>query len=143
MYTLETIYSRLVSGALGEKRESGFVGPSLDPGSTGHSLNDIMKKLPFPDNSTAAGPEDVIEGKSFWGLNPNGGWGASTGTRSSKVLPKGFPGCTDAGWDIEAAVDQCEEDLENDPMGTTAGWCEHFGVIMEMHIDHYGYTCNP
>jgi hypothetical protein len=76
-YTLKDIYDRLTDGK--EVEPSRFAGPGESPEqSTGHTLNEIMEKAPAVD-SKAAEPEDVAEGKKYWGLM-EGNWGLQTGT---------------------------------------------------------------
>ena len=82
MYTLEDIYNRLDSGAAGAKRSGGFTEPSASPGSSGHTLDEVMEKAPTADNSNGASAADVVSGKTFWGLL-TGGWGPLTGTMTN------------------------------------------------------------
>jgi len=79
MYTLEDIYNRLDTGTAGAKRTGPFVEPGAAPGSTGHTLNEVMAKTPAMDNTNGAAPEDVALGKTFWGLK-DGTWGLQIGT---------------------------------------------------------------
>ncbi|MCP4697560.1 MAG: formylglycine-generating enzyme family protein [Gammaproteobacteria bacterium] len=78
MYSVETVYQRLATGAAGEKRA--FGGPSGDPGSTGHTLNDVMTAAPVADNVNGMRPEEAPCGKTFWSLRTDGSWGQRTGT---------------------------------------------------------------
>jgi hypothetical protein len=78
MYTLEQIYDRLDAGAAGSKRAS-FTEPSSGPAGTGHTLDEIMGKLPALDDANGAGPANVAQGKTYWGLT-SGQWGLKTGT---------------------------------------------------------------
>lgn len=76
-YTLEDLYQRLVSGAAGA--QSTFTEPSAGPGTgTMHTLNDIMAAAPEKDNFSGATPDDVLAGKTFWGLT-DGSWGTQPG----------------------------------------------------------------
>ena len=75
-YSLDDIYQRLFSGAAGSA--STFQEPGSGPGSTMHTLDDIMASAPKVD-SNGADPADVTAGKVFWGLS-NVGWGKYTGT---------------------------------------------------------------
>jgi hypothetical protein len=78
MYTVEDIYNRLDNGNPGTKRIGGFTEPASGPGSTGHTLDEIIKKAPAIDDVNGAGPAEVMKGKRFWGLT-SGQWGIQTG----------------------------------------------------------------
>lgn len=80
MYTLEDLYNRINSGASGVKRTGAFTEPPGTPAPTGHTLDDIMSKLPLPDNSFGAKAADVRCKKLFWGLRTDGTWGQKEGT---------------------------------------------------------------
>ena len=89
MYTLKQIYDRLDSGAETAKMTS-FTEPDSGPGSTMHTLNDVMGKAPAADNTDGATTANVANGKTFWGLNVTAGeWGLQTGER--------YGGCTCTG----------------------------------------------
>jgi hypothetical protein len=45
MYTLEDIYNYLDTGVAGTKRTGGFVEPTLPPGSTGQTLDEVHAKI--------------------------------------------------------------------------------------------------
>ena len=75
-YGLEDIYDRLDTGAAGAQNT--FTEPSSMPGSTGHTVNEIMEKAPVVDDANGATTSDVISGKAFWGLT-SGEWGVNTG----------------------------------------------------------------
>lgn len=79
MFTLEDLYQRLDSGAPGALRTGPFTEPTAGPGSTGHTLNEVMGKAPALDDTAGAAPADVANGKTFWGLK-SGAWGPQTGT---------------------------------------------------------------
>jgi len=82
MFTLESIYQRLATGAPGVKR----VGPFAEPAASSterHTLNDVMSKAPAVDNVNGAKPADVTAGKTFWGLRSDGTWGLQVGTRTN------------------------------------------------------------
>lgn len=81
MYTLESLYNRLDTGAEGSKRGATFAEPAAAPGSTMVTLDQIMAKLPALDATNGAAPGDVLSGKTFWGLT-SAGWGLRTGTFS-------------------------------------------------------------
>jgi hypothetical protein len=78
MYTLEDVYNRLDAGTAGAKRTGTFVEPSAGPGSSGHTVDEIMATAPGT-NANAAAAGDVLTGKVFWGLN-SGSWGQQAGT---------------------------------------------------------------
>lgn len=77
MHTLEDIYNRLESGAAGTP--SAFVEPLVGPGSTGHTLDQVMSQAPAT-NANAATAGEVLSGKVFWGLGTGAAWGTNTGT---------------------------------------------------------------
>lgn len=79
MFTLEDLYQRLDSGAPGALRTGPFTEPTSGPGSTGHTLNEVMGKAPATDEINGAMPADVSSGKTFWGLKDSA-WGLQTGT---------------------------------------------------------------
>ena len=86
-YNLEEIYDRLDSGADGAP--SVFAEPAAGPGSTGHTLDDVMGKAPAVDNTNGAGVADVANSKTFWGLNVAAEeWGLRTGTAAAGGVPK-------------------------------------------------------
>jgi len=59
MHTLEDIYNRLDTGAAGAKRGGGFMEPAAGPGSTMHTLDEIMAIAPAADNSNGGKPLDT------------------------------------------------------------------------------------
>jgi hypothetical protein len=77
MYTLEQIYDRLDSGADSPKMTT-FAEPGSGPGSSMHTLDEIMAKAPLAhtDGATAT---HVLTGKPFWGLHSSA-WATQTGT---------------------------------------------------------------
>ena len=84
MYTLESIYQRLATGAAGAKRVGPFAEPDSAPSPTGHTLGDVMSKAPAVDNVKGVTPAEVPIGKTFWGLT-SGAWGLQTGTMGGVV----------------------------------------------------------
>jgi hypothetical protein len=86
MYTLEQLYDRLATGAAGTKMAA-FTEPSSGPGSTMHTLDDIMAAAPALDETNGAGAADVLSGKTFWGVT-SGQWGLRTGTASPASVPR-------------------------------------------------------
>jgi hypothetical protein len=90
MYTLEQIYNRINNGATANK-ETAFKEPSSGPtAGTGHTLNEIMGKLPALDDTSGAVPGNVVAGKTYWGLT-SGQWGLQTGTGSGGTNNAGVP----------------------------------------------------
>jgi len=83
MFTLESIYQRLATGAAGAKRVGPFAEPDSAPSPTGHTLGDVMSKAPAVDNVNGVTPAEVPRGKTFWGLRSDGAWGLQTGTRGT------------------------------------------------------------
>ncbi len=77
MFTLEQIYDRLSKGATGGKMTA-FTEPAAGPGSTMHTLDDIMGIAPAADDADGATAADVAIGRTFWGLTTSG-WGPMTG----------------------------------------------------------------
>lgn len=55
MYRLEDVYNRLDTGAPGA--QSVFAEPGAGPGSTGHTLNEVMAKAPATNANAAAGAD--------------------------------------------------------------------------------------
>jgi hypothetical protein len=83
MPTLQGIYNQLATGATSSPAGS-FQEPAAGPtAGTGKSLTEIKAKLPLPDNTSGATVNDVLSGKTFWGLRTNGTWGHKTGALSS------------------------------------------------------------
>jgi len=78
MYSLQAVCERLDSGETGSKQA--FTEPDSGPAdSTRCTLNEVMDKAPAVDNTNGTTPADVLEGKTFWGLNSDY-WGSQTGT---------------------------------------------------------------
>ena len=90
MYTLEAIYNSLDTGAAGT--QSVFTEPGAGPGSTGHTLNQVMGKAPAT-NANAAVAAEVLSGKAFWGLSA-GAWGTNTGAMANCGAVTLTPGTT-------------------------------------------------
>ncbi len=80
MYTLEDLYNRLDTGTSGTKRTGGFSEPTSAPGITGHTIDEIMSKMPVVDDINGVKPYSVCAGKTFWELRSDGSWGQQTGT---------------------------------------------------------------
>ena len=85
MYTLDDIYNRLHTGTAGAKRSGAFTEPTSGPGSTGHTLNQVMAVSPSVADAAGAGVAEVLTGKTFWGLK-SVGWGVLTGTMPTNTL---------------------------------------------------------
>ena len=81
MYTLQQIYDRLATGAATAKMTA-FTEPTSGPtAGTMRTLDEIMAKAPVLDNTNGATADQVLFGKTFWGLTA-GAWGPQTGTFS-------------------------------------------------------------
>ncbi len=80
MYQLEDVYNRLNDGSTGRKRSGSFVEPDSAPGSTGHTLDDVMSKVPVADNVNGVQPAGALAGETYWSLRTDGGWGLQTGS---------------------------------------------------------------
>ena len=76
MYTLEQIYDRLDSGADSPKMTT-FAEPDSGPGSSMHTLDEIMAKAPLT-HTDGATPTHVLASKPFWGLHSSA-WATQTG----------------------------------------------------------------
>ncbi len=87
MYSLESVYNRLATGATGTKRTTTFSEPGAGPGATGHTLDEVMSKAPVSDNGNGATTGDVVTGKTFWSLQ-SGNWGLNTGTANPAPVPQ-------------------------------------------------------
>lgn len=98
-YNLNDIYNRLDDGTAGS--QSPFLEPSAGPGSTGHTIDDIMYIAPQV-NGSGADAAKVLDGYWFWGLL-SGTWGLTEGTMvdngsgsiitpgtSSQSIPAGY-----------------------------------------------------
>jgi len=90
MFTLESIYQRLATGAAGAKRVAPFAEPSAGPGAMGHTLDEVMGLAPAVDNTNGATEGNVMTGKTFWGLTA-GAWGLKTGTLAAATNPAPVP----------------------------------------------------
>ena len=88
MYTVEQIYDRLNDGTVATKQTT-FQEPASAPGSTMHTLDEIMAKAPSVDDTKGATAADVASGKTFWGLTTSG-WGLKTGTAVANADPPCF-----------------------------------------------------
>jgi hypothetical protein len=90
-FTLEDIWNRLTTGADGA--QSTFTEPGVAPGTgTMHTLNETMAKAPARDDANGALTGEVVNGKTFWGLNVAGGeWGLQTGTADCSGGGAGVP----------------------------------------------------
>jgi len=88
MFTSEDIYNRLKTGAPGTKRVGPFAEPAAGPGSSVHTLNDIMGLAPAVDSTNGAKSSEVLKGRTFWGLNGDA-WGLQTGTLECSATATG------------------------------------------------------
>ena len=94
MFTLESIYQRLATGAAGAKRVGPFAEPTSGPGAMGHTLDEVMGLAPAVDNTNGATAGDVMNTKTFWGLT-SAGWGLQTGTLACAATSTGTAVNTD------------------------------------------------
>jgi len=95
MFTLESIYQRLLNGAAGTKRPGPFAEPGSGPtAGTGHTLDQVMGIAPVLDNTTGATAGNVLTGKKFWGLT-SAGWGLQAGTLACAATATGTAVDTD------------------------------------------------
>ncbi len=85
MYTLNDLYNRLNAGTAGAPRSNVFMEPAAGPGSTMHTLTEIMNKMPALDNTNGATTAYVLSGKTFWGLT-SGAWGLRTGAMPTRTV---------------------------------------------------------
>jgi len=113
MYTLDDLYNRLDTGAAGAKRSGGFTDPALAPAGTGHTIDEIMSKMPARDDANGANTSSVCAGETFWGLK-DGSWGLQTGIRScaDPISCYGIPGtnpavCSGHGWCVAQDLCSC------------------------------------
>lgn len=95
MHTLEDIYNRLDIGITGTKRTGSFVEPSTAPGSTGHTLDNVMGKAPVADNVNGVLPAGALAGKTYWSLRTDGTWGPQSGTMPNNGEVIFSPGTAD------------------------------------------------
>lgn len=83
--TLTDIYNRLDTGS-NIAVSGSFQEPAAGPAGSGNSLSEIQSKLPLPDNTWGLMPGEAPAGKTFWGLNKDGGaWGPQTGNNPNLV----------------------------------------------------------
>ena len=108
MFTIENVYQRLIDGTPGNMH-TGFANPTAGPGSTMHSINQIMEKLPAKDDANGANPEHVMAGKTYWGLT-TGKWGKQTGTMVTQTLNAASANVP-AGYYAATTLDAVDEDL--------------------------------
>ena len=89
MFTLETIFERLATGADGAKRGEGFVEPTSGPGPTGRTLDEVATSSVVRERYPALLPGEVLAGKTYWSLRTDGTWGPQTGTIATRTLSDG------------------------------------------------------
>ena len=89
MYTLEQIYDRLDTGAEATKMTQ-FTEPSSGPGSSMHTMDEIMARAPAADNTDGATKTEVANGKKYWSLRTDGSGGSSWGLETGQL----YGGCT-------------------------------------------------
>jgi hypothetical protein len=83
-YTLEDIYQRLNDGTPGA--QGTFREPAGGPGSTMHTLNEIMAKAPSADMIDGALPGNVLVDRTYWSLRNDGTWGHQVGTMPAETI---------------------------------------------------------
>jgi hypothetical protein len=95
MVTLDQIYDHLNAGTAATKMTT-FTEPSSGPGSTMHTLNDIIGMAPAEDNTSGAVPAEVLAGKKYWSLRTDGSggssWGLEAGTAPAGSDVNGYDG---------------------------------------------------
>jgi len=77
-YTMGDVCNRFDSGVAGTP--STFTESITAPSSTGCTVTEMMSKAPAADNTNGALVNEVMSGKTFWGLRTDGTWGLKTGT---------------------------------------------------------------
>jgi hypothetical protein len=112
-YTIGAICNRLESGAAGS--QIAFTEPTADPAPTGCTLNEMMNKAPVADNTDGALLNEVLSGKTFWGLRTDGTWGQKTGTSTAADTSSGDATAADIASGKKAWVDG------NEITGTASG----------------------
>ena len=81
MFTLQDIHDRLNDGSAGAQRGAFFVDPISGPAaSVSANLNDIMGIAPSVDLLNGAAAGQVLQGRTFWGLDSAAVWGPATGS---------------------------------------------------------------
>jgi hypothetical protein len=78
MFSLQQIYDRLESGAVGNKTTT-FPEPPAGPGGAMRTLDEIMTAAPALDAANGTTAANVASGKTFWGLTAEA-WGPQIGT---------------------------------------------------------------
>ncbi len=96
-FTLGDVYLRLTTGAPGNA--SPHTGPFMDPTSgpptsSMFTVDQILLVAPAQDAANGAAPAQVLSGKTFWGLQPGGGWGPQTGTMVNQGAASFTPAAT-------------------------------------------------
>ncbi len=109
MYTLESLYQRLDTGATGSKRAGAFEEPAAGPAATGYTLDQIMAAMPAVDDTDGATAGEVLQGKTFWGLRSDGSWGLNSGSLASQAIDNTQTGQAAGNY---AAFDLATEDTD-------------------------------
>ncbi len=89
LYTLEDVYNQLDAGTAGTKMTA-FTEPLAGPGSSGHTLDEVLAIAPAVDEPAGAVAADVASGKTFWGLTA-GEWGLLAGSGLTVTHPAPLP----------------------------------------------------
>ena len=102
-YSMQDLCDRLETGTEGTLAET-FAEPPTSPANTPSmcSANDIYELTPQPDETNAAQISDVEGGKTFWALDPSGGWGQTTAAATAILAATGQNTCYDAGGSVIA-----------------------------------------
>lgn len=118
MPTLEDLFLRLTEGADFTLRTS-FAEPSSGPGATGFTLVELMIAAPVADDIDGASTDEVVSGKTFWGLRRDGsGWGMLTGTMDAQNID---PSTTAQVGGVYGSFDLAHEDPDLHAGNITSG----------------------
>jgi hypothetical protein len=63
-----------------------------------HTIDEIMTVAPAADDINGSAPDEVVSGRTYWGLRTDGSWGTQTGTRApctADADADGIPDCND------------------------------------------------
>ena len=95
-FTLNDIWNRLTSGAVGTVRTGAFLDPTAGPTTVSTKTTiDLMAAAPAADNANGATPGNVLAGAMFWGLRTGAGaWGLRSGTMENRGAVTISPGAS-------------------------------------------------
>ena len=154
-FTLEDIYQRLDAGTAGS--QSVFTEPSVGTGTaTMHTLNEIMTVAPLVDNSDGAMSNEVLAGKTYWGLRTDSygyWWGPKTGTAAVQSDLDGSDGAINPSipvgfyWGKTATCNDSDLIPGNiksgvDILGVTGDYPGHTGDATTAHVWYPKTFCN-